>query len=115
MRGCPVLSAEEALRDLGHLVVVLHHLQLNTLPRKLLGLEHVPVAVVALWVLESLNIQPPFSNSCNGICTASVLPAAYSDKKKSSDHVFIYEMHSAIYIELYGTYKPGAFYTLEYW
>ena len=37
----PVLAAEEALSNPSHLVVVFHHLQQDTLPRKLLGLENV--------------------------------------------------------------------------
>ena len=48
LKMAPVLAAEEALSNLTHLVVAFHHLQQDTLPRKLLGLERVLAAVTAL-------------------------------------------------------------------
>ena len=48
LKMASILAAEEALSNLAHRVVAFHHLQQDTLPRKLLGLEHVLAAVTAL-------------------------------------------------------------------
>ena len=70
-------------------------------------MEDVPVAVIANLLLESQIFSLPSVTAAMVYVPHQFfqLPI-YSDNEKPSDYVFIYEMHSAIYVELYGT---GAF------
>ena len=82
----PVLSTEEALPSLTHLVVVLHHLQMDTV-RKLLGLEHVLVTVTAS-VVAGITISSPHSATA---AITSTLPANCQLQSEIIELLVIYQ------------------------